>query len=62
VEQLCCKGKHWCSVRVVADYALSKRSTVYMGYENWDNKNAALSATVNSGDRKITSVGVRHAF
>ena len=45
-----------------ADYALSKRSTVYMGYENWDNKNATLSATVNSGDRKITSVGVKHTF
>jgi predicted porin len=55
-----------------ADYALSKRSTVYMGYENWDNKNAttavantiAMSAfpAVNAGDRKITSVGVRHAF
>lgn len=55
-----------------ADYALSKRSSVYMGYENWDNKNAttavantiAMSAfpAVNAGDRKITSVGVRHAF
>jgi hypothetical protein len=27
VEQLCCKGKHWCSVRVVAD-KLSKSSTL----------------------------------
>jgi predicted porin len=54
-----------------ADYALSKRSTVYMGYEIWDNKKATTAAAstamsgfaaVNSGDRKIMSLGVRHAF
>ena len=45
-----------------ADYALSKRSAVYAGYEIWDNKKATMSATVNSGDRKIMSLGVRHAF
>jgi predicted porin len=54
-----------------ADYALSKRSTVYMGYEAWDNKKATTAAAstamsgfaaVNSGDRKIMSLGVRHAF
>jgi len=35
------------------DYALSKRSAAYVGYENFD-----FGAT----DRKITSVGVRHSF
>jgi predicted porin len=45
-----------------ADYALSKRTVAYVGYENWDNKKATMSASVNSGDRKITSIGVRHAF
>jgi len=56
-----------------ADYALSKRTAVYLGYENWDNKKATTAAAssttamsafpaVNAGDRKITSVGVRHSF
>jgi predicted porin len=36
-----------------ADYSLSKRTAAYAGYENYD-----FGAT----DRKITSVGVRHAF
>jgi len=45
-----------------ADYALSKRTAAYLGYENWDNKNATASTTVNKGDRKITSVGIRHSF
>ncbi len=39
-----------------ADYALSKRSAAYVGYENLDN--GAASANT----RKIASVGVRHAF
>ena len=55
-----------------ADYALSKRTVAYMGYENWDNKNATTAAAnaitlsafpaVNKGDRKITSIGLRHSF
>jgi predicted porin len=45
-----------------ADYALSKRSAVYAGYEIWDNKKATMTDKVNSGDRKIMSIGVRHAF
>jgi predicted porin len=36
-----------------ADYALSKRSAAYVGYENLDNTAAT---------RKIASVGVRHSF
>ena len=55
-----------------ADYALSKRTVAYVGYENWDNKKAttAIANTmtisafpaVNAGDRKIASIGVRHSF
>jgi predicted porin len=37
-----------------ADYALSKRTVAYVGYENYEN-------AVNA-DRKTTSVGVRHSF
>ena len=46
-----------------ADYALSKRTTAYVGYEDWDT-GAALSAAANltSGTRKLASVGVRHSF
>jgi predicted porin len=36
-----------------ADYALSKRTAAYVGYENYDNAGV---------DRKTTSIGVRHAF
>ena len=35
------------------DYALSKRTAAYVGYENYD---------FGTTDRKITSVGVRHSF
>jgi len=45
-----------------ADYNLSKTAFVYLGYENWDNKNATASSTVNKGDRKVTSLGIRKAF
>jgi len=38
-----------------ADYALSKRTAAYAGYERLDLKTAGT-------DRKIMSVGVRHAF
>ena len=46
-----------------ADYALSKRTTAYVGYEDWDT-GAALAAATNltSGTRKLASVGVRHSF
>jgi predicted porin len=39
-----------------ADYALSKRSAAYVGFENLDNGTAAANT------RKIASVGVRHSF
>ena len=49
-----------------ADYALSKRSTAYVGYEDWDTgaalSTAAQGANLTSGTRKIASVGVRHSF
>jgi predicted porin len=39
-----------------ADYALSKRSAAYVGYENLDN------GKTSANTRKIASVGVRHSF
>ena len=48
-----------------ADYALSKRTTAYVGYENWDTGAAqatTLLGNIASGERKIASVGVRHSF
>lgn len=39
-----------------ADYALSKRTVAYVGTDSYDNGAASLNT------RKITSVGVRHAF
>jgi predicted porin len=45
-----------------ADYALSKRSTVYGRYENRDaNKNSAADTTA-AGATKTMHVGVRHTF
>lgn len=46
-----------------ADYNLSKRSIVYLGYENWktDRTYAATAATA-TGNRNITSLGLRHIF
>ena len=39
-----------------ADYALSKRTAAYVGYENYDN------GAATNGTRKLASVGVRHSF
>ncbi len=46
-----------------ADYALSKRTVAYVGYEDWDT-GAALTVATNltTGTRKLASVGVRHSF
>jgi len=45
-----------------ADYNLSKTAAVYLGYEDWDNTKATASSTVNSGTRKVTSLGLRKSF
>ena len=39
-----------------ADYALSKRTAAYLGYEDYDN------GAASNGTRKLTAVGVRHSF
>jgi len=45
------------------DYALSKRSAAYAGYESWDTgATYASGAALSTGTRKITSVGLRHSF
>ncbi len=44
-----------------ADYALSKRSAVYAGYEKYDT-GVASANTATTGDRTIVAVGVRHSF
>ncbi len=49
-----------------ADYNLSKRTAAYIGYEKWDTGTALdvtdLAKSVTTGDRKLTSIGVRHSF
>jgi predicted porin len=45
---------------VRADYALSKRSTAYVGYEAYDN-GSAIAAGLGD-NRKTAMVGVRHNF
>jgi len=48
-----------------ADYALSKRSTVYGRYENRDADTSSSAAAVDaaaSGSTKVMHVGVRHTF
>jgi predicted porin len=44
-----------------ADYALSKRTVTYVGYESYDTGVAAAGTPI-TGTRKIASVGVRHSF
>ena len=44
-----------------ADYALSKRTVSYLGYENMDTGVAAAS-TPTTGKRSIVAIGVRHSF
>jgi predicted porin len=45
-----------------ADYNLSKTAIAYMGYENWDTGTAAAATDTTSGNRKVTSVGLRKSF
>lgn len=45
-----------------ADYNFSKTTTAYVGYENWDSGKAAVSTTAGTGERKITSIGLRKSF
>jgi len=48
-----------------ADYALSKRTVAYAGYEKWDTGTtyaAGATTSLATGDRTITSVGLRHSF
>jgi Gram-negative porin len=42
------------------DYNLSKTAAAYIGYEKWDTGAAASSSS--TGDRKITSIGLRKSF
>ncbi len=44
-----------------ADYALSKRSVAYAGYEKYDT-GTAFANSATTGDRTIVAVGVRHSF
>jgi len=45
-----------------ADYNLSKTAAAYLGYENWDTGTAAASTDTTSGNRKVTSIGLRKSF
>ncbi|MBM3385629.1 MAG: porin, partial [Betaproteobacteria bacterium] len=45
-----------------ADYALSKRTTAYLGYEKWDTGTAAATNSTTGGTRTISSVGLRHSW
>jgi len=46
-----------------ADYNLSKTAAVYVGYENWDTgATYSASTATTTGDRKITSIGLRKSF
>jgi len=45
-----------------ADYNFSKTTTAYVGYENWDSGVAAAAGTAGTGERKITSIGLRKTF
>jgi len=47
---------------VRADYNLSKTAAAYLGYENWDTGTAAASTDTTSGNRKVTSIGLRKSF
>ncbi len=45
-----------------ADYNFSKTTAAYVGYENWDSGTAAAAGTAGTGERKITSIGIRKSF
>lgn len=45
-----------------ADYALSKRSNVYVRYENRDADKNSGADTAAAGSTKTTHVGIRHTF
>jgi len=44
------------------DYALSKRTTAYAGYQKWDSGVANNTATTTGGHQTISSVGLRHSW
>jgi predicted porin len=45
-----------------ADYALSKRTNLYVRYDNRDANTNVTSADSTNGVTKRTAVGVRHTF
>lgn len=47
-----------------AEYALSKRTSLYAAFENFDTGVAAASATTSAegGSIKTTVAGIRHSF
>jgi len=45
-----------------ADYNLSKTAITYLGYENWDTGTTVATTDTTSGNRKITSIGLRKSF
>lgn len=47
---------------VGADYALSKRSNLYVRYENRDADKNSAADTAAGGSTKTTHVGIRHTF
>jgi predicted porin len=44
------------------DYNLSKTAIAYLGYENWDAGTTAAATDTVSGNRKVTSIGLRKTF
>ena len=45
-----------------ADYALSKRTVAYLGYESTDNPATAVTSAFPAGKTNLMAVGVRHTF
>ena len=58
------RSADWSVLGLRADYSLSKRSALYVGFEQWEvpSEISDDSAVKSNSKRTLTSVGMRHSF